>query len=430
MFGGMMGRRWAWNGVAVEDRNRKLGGWLSDDAGQWYAGRRKSSAPSNHARRRRSIHPAHWLSLLVIIVTAAYLIGRRPAADGPPPNLGNPVKSAGIGEPRKVEPRGALTEEESANIHLFERCSKSVVYVSPIVNRVRRTLFGPPQREIKEGTGSGFVWDDSGHIVTNYHVVRGANACNVTLPDNSTYPADLVGIWPVKDTAVLRIDAPKEKLVPIAIGTSNDLRVGQKVYAIGNPFGLDFTFTVGVVSALNREIDSFEDRTIQGVIQTDADINPGNSGGPLLDTAGRLIGMNTQILSSSGQNAGIGFAIPVDTINSVVPQLIEHGHVTRPGLGIHPADDVLSRRVGDEGVLVLTVTEGSAADQAGLRPTQLTQSGYVPGDMITHVGDQAIPNRATLFNVLELYQVGDTVDVTVLRNGRKVVLPVTLQRIE
>jgi S1-C subfamily serine protease len=229
--------------------------------------------------------------------------------------------------PRVVTPRGDLAEEEKATIELFRQASKSVVYITAIA--LRRDAFSLNVYEIPEGTGSGFMWDEEGHIVTNYHVIRTANGCQVTLADNSTYSAELVGAAPAKDLAVLRIDAPKRLLRPIPVGTSRDLLVGQKVFAIGNPFGLDQTLTTGVISALNREIQSVARQPIQGVIQTDAAINPGNSGGPLLDSAGRLIGVNTAIFSPSGAYAGIGFAIPVDTVNEVVPKLIQQGQKAR-----------------------------------------------------------------------------------------------------
>ena len=282
---------------------------------------------------------------------------------------------------------------------------------------------------IETGTGSGFVWDDRGHIVTNYHVIQGADSCAVTLPDGSTYDARLVNYWEDKDIAVLRIDAPPEKLVPIAVGTSKDLRVGQKVFAIGNPYGLDFTLTAGIVSALNRQIESVNGRTIQQVIQTDAAINPGNSGGPLLDSAGRLIGMNTSIISRSGASAGIGFAVPVDTINRVVSQIILHGKVIRPGLGIEP-NDWIPRRLGREGVLIKGVLEGSAAERAGLRPARVTRDGKIVGDYIVKVGDTPTPNIDALLNALELYEIGQTVQVTIERDGRKKTIPVTLQAVD
>jgi S1-C subfamily serine protease len=341
----------------------------------------------------------------------------------------NPVAVA-----RPVVPREDLAEDEKATIELFERCSKSVVYVSPKVWRQVPTFFGYVERP-ETGTGSGFVWDQRGHIVANYHVVQGVKwsqqeSCSVTLPDHSTFRAGLVNAWPDKDIAVLRIDAPREKLVPIDVGMSGDLRVGQKVFAIGNPYAFDFTLTTGVVSALNRQIETFNNRTIQGVIQTDAAINPGNSGGPLLDSAGRLIGMNTSIVSRSGASAGIGFAVPVDVINRIVSQIIAHGKVIRPGLGVVP-DDSIPRRLGRRGVLIISVSPGGGAERAGLRPTMIERDGdIILGDIITSVGDTPTPDTDALLHALEQYQIGQTVEVTVDRDGRRKTVSVTLQAIE
>ena len=205
--------------------------------------------------------------------------------------------------------------------------------------------------EIPQGTGSGFVWDQDGHIVTNFHVVQEGDRANVTLNDGSTYPATIVGTTPDKDIAVLKIDAPPQKLLPLPIGQSSNLKVGQKVLAIGNPFGLDQTLTTGVISGLGREIKSVSGRPIHDVIQTDASINPGNSGGPLLDSSGRLIGINTAIYSPSGANAGIGFAVPVDTVNQIVPQLMKFGKITRPGLGISILADQIAQQNRIDGVV-------------------------------------------------------------------------------
>jgi S1-C subfamily serine protease len=222
----------------------------------------------------------------------------------------------------------ALTDDERETIALFEQASPSVVYITSL--SVRRDLFTLNVLEIPQGTGSGFVWDDAGHIVTNFHVIQNADRAQVTLADRSTWVAELVGVAPAKDLAVLRIDAPAAKLRPLPVGSSEDLRVGQTVLAIGDPFGLDQTLTTGVISALGREIESVAQIPIRDVIQTDAAINPGNSGGPLLDSSGRLIGVNAAIYSPSGAYAGIGFSIPVDTVKWVVPELIEHGELRRP----------------------------------------------------------------------------------------------------
>ena len=334
-------------------------------------------------------------------------------------------------KPRPVVARGDLAADEQSTIELFESCSQSVAYISPMATRVRRSLFGFGDTVVETGTGSGFIWDQQGHVVTNYHVIQGADACLVTLPDGSSYEASLVGVAPDKDIAVLHIDAEAEALVPIAVGASHDLRVGQKVFAIGNPYGFDFTLTTGIVSALDRQMRSTSDRTIKGMIQTDAAINPGNSGGPLLDSAGRLIGMNTIIYSESGASAGIGFAVPVDTINRVVPQLIAHGQVIKPGLGIYPASDRLARRLNVRGVLIAGVTENSGAEAAGLQPATVDQRGRISlGDVIVGIEDEPTPDANALFDVLEEHKIGQTVQVTIERRGKRLVVPVTLQAVE
>jgi S1-C subfamily serine protease len=268
-------------------------------------------------------------------------------------------------------------------------------------------------------------------VVTNFHVIQGADAANVTMSDHSSWEAKLVGAYPDKDLAVLRVDAPAERLHPIAVGTSGDLQVGQKVFAIGNPFGLDQSLTAGVISALGREIESVTRRPIRDLIQTDAAINPGNSGGPLLDSAGRLIGVNTAIFSPSGAYAGIGFAIPVDEINRLVPQLIRHGRVIRPGLGVQVAADQLAAELGLPGVLILSVQAGGPADQAGLRPT-LRGAGnrIVLGDVIVAIDDRQVRTVAELFAALAGYELDASLKVTVLREGRRVPVDVVLANIQ
>jgi len=362
---------------------------------------------------RRRPARIYALALPILALAATALVGILAG-----PSLCAAAGVGGEARPRTVAERGPLTADELATIDLFERASKSVVYVAPMIKRVQRTLFGY-RDVIQTGTGSGFVWDEDGHIITNYHVIRNAAACAVSMPDNETYEAELVGVLPEKDIAVIRIDAPRSKLAPIAIGRSNDLRVGQNVYAIGNPYGFDFTLTSGIVSALNRQMRSFENRTIQDVIQTDSAINPGNSGGPLLDSAGRLIGMNTMIFSESGSSAGIGFAIPIDTINRVVPELIAYGKIIRPGLGVELASDRINERFRLEGVMIIEVREGSPAARAGLRGAEITEAGRViPGDVIIRIGDYETPNMDALLNALERYKVGDQAHVTVKRANR------------
>lgn len=330
--------------------------------------------------------------------------------------------------PRPVAPRNRLNPEERATIALFRQASPSVVYITTLARQ--RDFFSLNVTEIPQGSGSGFIWDQDGHIITNFHVIQNASAAKVTLADHSEWEAALVGVAPDHDLAVLSIKAPKARLKPLAIGTSADLEVGQTVLAIGNPFGLDQTLTLGIISALGREINATTGRTIAGVIQTDAAINPGNSGGPLLDSAGRLIGVNTAIYSPSGSNAGIGFAVPVDTVNRVVPQLIRQGAITRPGLGIRIGDDSLVRRFGLKGVLIIDVARGSAAEAAGLRGTRVGGRGNMTlGDIIVAVDNEPIDTSNALFNVLEKRNVGDMVKITVVRDEKRVTVSVKLQAV-
>lgn len=242
--------------------------------------------------------------------------------------------------PRSVSPRGELWPDEKSTIGLFKQASPAVVNITAI--GVQRDLFTLNLYQIPQGTGSGFVWDTTGNIITNFHVIQNADTAQVTLADQSNWKAQVVGVAADKDLAVLRIDAPPNRLRPIPLGTSKELQVGQTVFAIGNPFGLDQSLTTGVISALGREIDSLTRRPIQGVIQTDAAINPGNSGGPLLDSAGRLIGVN--IYSPTGASAGIGFAIPLDAVNRIVPELIRSGKIIRPGLGVELAEEQIAKK--------------------------------------------------------------------------------------
>jgi S1-C subfamily serine protease len=331
--------------------------------------------------------------------------------------------------PRSIAARGELSAGEKSTIAVFREASPSVVHITAIA--VQRDLFTLNLYQIPEGTGSGFIWDNSGNIITNFHVIQNADAAQVTLADQSNWKARRVGAAPDKDLAVLRIDAPANKLHAIPVGTSKDLQVGQSVFAIGNPFGLDQSLTTGVISALGREIESVTRRPIQGVIQTDAAINPGNSGGPLLDSAGRLIGVNTAIYSPSGASAGIGFAIPVDTVNRIIPELIRSGKVTRPGMGIQIAEDQIAERLGVTGVLLVDVAQGSAAAKAGLRPTRREASGRVRlGDVITAIDGKKIESSNELFLLLEKHKVGDSINVTLLREGKSVQVKVTLEAVQ
>jgi S1-C subfamily serine protease len=317
-----------------------------------------------------------------------------------------------------VAPRPALAADELNNIAVFKAASPAVVNITAM--SVERDLFSLNVQQVPRGTGTGFVWDERGHIVTNFHVIQGASAARVTLADQSTHRAELVGAFPDRDLAVLRIEVPKSKLPALPLGSSRDLQVGQRVFAIGNPFGLDQTLTTGIVSALGREIESVTRRMIRGVIQTDAAINPGNSGGPLLDSAGRLIGVTTSIYSPSGASAGIGFAIPVDEVNRIVPRLIRDGRMVRPALGVSGGPAALSRSLDlPTGVALVGVNAGSPAQKAGLEPFRRGRDGrIVAGDVVTAVNDEPVADFDDLLNALERYRPGDKVTLTVWRAGQ------------
>jgi len=310
------------------------------------------------------------------------------------------------------------TEDEANNIEIFSAASPSVVFVTNS-GLVRSNPFSRNVEEIPRGAGTGFVWDGNGLIVTNYHVVQDASRITIRLQDQSSWEAQVVGLAPDKDLALLKIDAPEELLSPLPLGDSANLQVGRKVIAIGNPFGLDTTMTVGVVSALGREITSLTNRTIRDAIQTDASINPGNSGGPLLNSLGQLVGVNTQIISPSGANAGIGFAIPVNTVKRVIPQLQEFGREVRPILGISNLNDAISQQNGIDGVIVAEVTSGLGAQQAGLMGLAQDSIGNVIlGDVIIGIEDMSISNSDDLLNALEQFQPGDTVTVRTRRRNQ------------
>ncbi|MDX1944899.1 MAG: trypsin-like peptidase domain-containing protein [Pirellulaceae bacterium] len=319
-------------------------------------------------------------------------------------------------KPRPIAPAGELAADETSTIQLFKQSSRSVVHIST-ASLGRDLDFNV--LEIPKGTGTGFIWDEAGHVVTNFHVAQSGSRWKVTLADQSTWPAALVGIAPDKDLAVLRIDAPTAQIQPLLVGTSRDLEVGQKVFAIGNPFGLDQTLTTGIISGLGRRIQAVTGRTIDGVIQTDAAINPGNSGGPLLDSRGRLIGVNTAILSPTGTSAGIGFAIPVDTVQRIIPQLLRHGRVIRPSLGAEYFPDNITRQLRLEGALIGRVVPGGPAEAAGLLPARRERDGdIVLGDLIVAVDDQPISGVEALFAALEQREIGDTVTLTIVRGLR------------
>jgi S1-C subfamily serine protease len=344
------------------------------------------------------------------------------------PALGQRAASSAAA-PRPVVSRPPLGADERATIELFERARGSVVYITTqtrVIDPWTRNIFSIPR-----GTGSGFVWDERGHIVTNYHVVSGASGARIRLSDGRDVTASPVGFSPAHDLAVLRV-AVSNPPRPLPVGTSHDLQVGQKTFAIGNPFGLDWTLTTGIISALDRSLPTEDGRgLIQHLIQTDAAINPGNSGGPLLDSAGRLIGVNTAIYSPSGASAGVGFAVPVDTVNRVVPQLIAHGKYVRPALGIEVDEDLnrlVSARLGVTGVAVLRVRPGSGAAAAGLRGIRTLADGSVePGDIIVALDGQPVDSVARLLGRLDDHAVGDSVRVTVVRGNTRREVTIRLQ---
>lgn len=316
---------------------------------------------------------------------------------------------------RNTAPKVRVTDVESATISLFEECAPSVVFIS--TSKVQRNYWTRNIMEIPQGTGSGFIWNDNGHIVTNFHVIEGASKITVTLSDQSTHEATLVGIEPDKDLAVLKIDA--EDIKPIKIGKSSELRVGQSVYAIGNPFGLDQTLTTGIISALGREIKAKTGRTINDVIQTDAAINPGNSGGPLLDSSGRLIGVNTMIYSPSGASAGIGFSIPVDEVNATITYLLNNKK--RPIMGVTLVPNQYLEEYNIEGAVILDVSNGSPAQLAELIPTRKDRSGRIQwGDIIKKVDGNNITSNDDLIDALRDYEPGDKITLTLERKGRSI----------
>ncbi len=318
--------------------------------------------------------------------------------------------------PRPIAPAGDLAEDEKSTIRLFQQSSASVVYIT--TSEIGRD-FNMNVLEIPQGSGSGFIWDEKGHVVTNYHVVQAGNRFRVTLADQTTVNAVLIGGDPNKDLAVLQIAVPSRGLTPLLIGSSAKLDVGQKVFAIGNPFGLDQTLTTGVISGVGRQIQGRSGRMIDGMIQTDAAINPGNSGGPLLDSRGRLIGVNTAIFSPTGASAGIGFAIPVDTVQRVVPQLIRHGKVIRPGLAASYVPDQVTKQLGLKGALLGNIKPGGSAQEAGLIPIRRNEVGDILlGDLIVAVDGKPVDSVDAFLNELDNHEVGDKVTLTIIRGAR------------
>lgn len=370
--------------------------------------------------------------ILLCLLAIAYMLGQRSTLPLPSDNTAaaqeipkkSPPNSVVKREPQASPP--IIYDAEAATIRLFEEAAPSVVYIT--TSRVQTDYWRRRALEVPAGSGSGFVWDTEGHIVTNYHVIQGAERIKVTLSDQSTHVATLVGIEPNKDLAVLHINPPGGlTLRPIPLSRSADLKVGQSVFAIGNPFGLDYTLTTGVISALGREIESLTKRPIKDVIQTDAAINPGNSGGPLLDRNGRLIGVNTQIYSPSGASAGIGFSIPVDEVNWVVPDLIAYGEVRRPAIGVSLLPDQYAQRWEVDGAMIAETHKGSPAEQAGLRGIAQDRRGsIIYGDIVKRVFNTPIKNNNDLILALEKLEPGDKVSMEVERDGQDMRVEVIL----
>lgn len=367
-------------------------------------------------------HSSTFIQLIFVLVLFSLLITLLNMLGIPNPFY-NPF-SRPVATPKPVAaPPSQLGADEKATIEVFDRVSPSVVFM---INTAYRREFFAPAQDIPQGSGSGFIWDHEGHIVTNYHVVYDADSISVTLYDQTAWEGTVVGADADYDLAVVRIGAPKNRLQPVSIGTSQDLQVGQKVLAIGNPFGLDTTLTTGVISALGRNIEAMNGRTIFNVIQTDAAINPGNSGGPLLDSFGRLIGVNTAILSPSGNYSGIGFSVPVDTVNRVVPQLIRKGHISKPFIGIVLVDDNFRDRLHNagyenlEGVIIGRVYAKSPADRAGLEGIRFGNQGrLILGDRITAINGETVETNNDLLKRLDSFSPGDEITLTLRQNGEE-----------
>jgi 2-alkenal reductase len=317
-----------------------------------------------------------------------------------------------VSEPREILPRGNLADFEKSTITIFNNAAPSVVYI--FTENAESGFFG--QREIRQGAGSGFLWDRHGHVVTNFHVIQGAQSIQVRLDSGEAIPAIYVGGSSDHDLAVIRLRSISQHMQPIPVGTSKDLAVGQAVFAIGNPFGLARTLTTGVISALDRRLPTAAGREVLGVIQTDAAINPGNSGGPLIDSAGRLIGVNTAIISGTGGSAGIGFAVPVDVVNQIVPQLITKGKVPRKGIGIIVLDEERAAGLGVMGVVIDRVIPGSEADRAGLRG--IDYRNRIIGDIIVAAGGKEVINIEDFIRILENYDIGQPVALDIRRGDQ------------
>lgn len=375
-----------------------------------------------------------YLFLVLALTAGAYFLGKQNLFNKQDENkeddnyirtVYKPENEGAIKAPSNITPVTRIFDTEEATIKLFEEAAPSVCYITTL--NFRQSYYSRNIEEIPSGTGSGFIWDKQGHIITNYHVIRNGDKATVTLSDRKTYEAKVVGVAPDKDLAVLKIDAPASVLKPIPVGTSHDLRVGQSVFAIGNPFGLDQTLTTGVISALGREIKALTGVAIKDVVQTDAAINPGNSGGPLLDSNGRLIGVNTQIYSPSGASAGIGFSIPVDEVNWVVPDLIKFGEVRRPILGVSILPEQYAVQMKIEGVMIAELVKGGPAEKVGLKSMQQDRFGnFTAGDVITGINNAKISNYSDLVLTLEKFQPGQKVTLQINRDGKTKTVDIVL----
>lgn len=355
---------------------------------------------------------AFWRMIAIIALSmCAALVGERLLRDG--------LLTAD--QPRPVAVRNDLAVDEKRTTTLFAAVAPSVVSIQTVNENVRVM-----RDESSAGSGSGFVWDRAGHILTNHHVVENARRIRVILDDGRALSARVVGAAPATDLAVLKLDAPPADLRPIPVGSSGDLLVGQTVFAIGNPFGLSQTLTQGIVSALGRRLPTESGREISDVIQTDAAINPGNSGGPLVDTAGRLIGVNTAIVSPAGASAGVGFAIPVDTVNRIATALIRTGRAPMAGIGIVTLPEELAARANIRGIIVSAVRPGGSAERAGLRG--MTQDGEIR-DVIVEVSGRTVTRLSDLASELERIGIGGRAQLTILRDGRRLNVEVVVQDI-
>ncbi len=390
-----------------------------------------------------------WILGCLLLVGFGFVVGigfgRDEAGPGAPAGDGGPAGEPGAPGAEAVSAEVApaavlapavgsvpetLGPEERRDVEVFRSASGSVVFITSIA--LRRDLWSFDVLQLPQGTGSGFVWDRRGHIVTNFHVVESGDKFSVTLADQSEWPAEIVGIAPEKDLAVLRIEAPAERLSPLTLGSSRDLLVGQKVLALGNPFGLDHSMTSGIVSAVGRELRAPGGRLIRDVIQTDAAINPGNSGGPLLDSTGRVVGVNAAIFSPSGASAGVGFAVPVDIVKRYVPQLVQRGRAVRPDIAASYLTDAQAERFGLEGAgaVVRNVVAGGPADRAGIEGIARTRRGYVLGDVIVAVDGKPVRSGEDLAYSFETAGVGRKVALTVRRGDEDREVEVTLEDAE